>query len=46
VRERDIGWRIDLAWVDPVLWQRVRGARIHGSVMGSDHCPIELEIAD
>lgn len=46
VRERDIGWRIDLAWVDPVLWPRVRGARIHGSVMGSDHCPIELEIAD
>ncbi|MCB9527739.1 MAG: exodeoxyribonuclease III [Myxococcales bacterium] len=46
VRARDIGWRIDLALVDPMLWRRVRGARIHGAVMGSDHCPIELEIAD
>ncbi|MCB9554218.1 MAG: exodeoxyribonuclease III [Myxococcales bacterium] len=46
VRERDVGWRIDLAFVDPTLWRRVRATRIHGAVLGSDHCPIELEIDD
>lgn len=44
VRARDVGWRIDLAMVDAGLWPRVTGARIHTEVMGSDHCPIELEL--
>lgn len=44
VRARDVGWRIDLAMVDEALWPRVTGARIHTDVMGSDHCPIELEL--
>ncbi len=44
VRERNIGWRIDYHLVAPELWPRVRAARIHDDVRGSDHCPIELEL--
>jgi exodeoxyribonuclease-3 len=43
-RARDIGWRIDYFLVDAPLVPRVRRARILGDVMGSDHCPIELEL--
>jgi exodeoxyribonuclease-3 len=44
VRERNIGWRIDYFFVSPDLVDRVIAARIHPQVMGSDHCPIELEL--
>jgi len=43
-RARNIGWRIDYFFISPDLEDRVVAARHHPDVMGSDHCPIELEI--
>ena len=43
-RARNVGWRIDYFLVDEALLPRVRAARIRGEVLGSDHCPVELEI--
>ncbi len=44
VRERDIGWRIDLILASPGAVPFVRAARIHKQVMGSDHCPISVDL--
>lgn len=44
-RERNIGWRIDYFGVSEILKPRLLGAQIHPTVMGSDHCPVSLEIA-
>lgn len=44
VRDRNIGWRIDYHFVSDELWGRVEDASIHTQVMGSDHCPIELNL--
>ena len=44
VRERNVGWRIDYFFISPDLEDRVVNARLHPQVMGSDHCPIELEL--
>ena len=41
-RERNVGWRIDYFFVSPELGAQIVDARIHPTVMGSDHCPIEL----
>lgn len=46
VREKNIGWRIDLALVSPGAAPFLRGAKIHASVKGSDHAPIEVELDD
>ncbi len=46
VRERNIGWRIDLALVSPGARPFLRGASVHPDVKGSDHCPISLELDD
>ncbi len=43
-RERNIGWRIDYFLVSAVLREQVKGANVHPSVMGSDHCPVSLEL--
>ncbi len=43
-RERNVGWRIDYFCVSPSLMPRVKAASIHQNVMGSDHCPVSLEI--
>jgi exodeoxyribonuclease-3 len=43
-RARNIGWRIDYIFVSKPLKQKVTKALIHPKVLGSDHCPIELEI--
>jgi len=43
-RERNVGWRIDYFFVSENMADRVKGASIHSQIMGSDHCPIELEI--
>jgi exodeoxyribonuclease-3 len=42
-RARNIGWRIDYFWVDEKSRQRVRNSTIRAEILGSDHCPIELE---
>lgn len=43
-RARNIGWRLDYFLVAEELVHLVRDARILGDVMGSDHCPVELEL--
>jgi len=43
-RERNVGWRIDYATVSPDLADRVRATAIHPQLMGSDHCPVSIEI--
>jgi exodeoxyribonuclease III len=44
VRERNIGWRIDYFIVSEKLRERLINADIHCNVMGSDHCPVVLEL--
>ena len=44
VRERNVGWRIDLAMVSQGVLPFLRAAKIHPNVMGSDHCPISVEL--
>jgi exodeoxyribonuclease III len=44
-RERNVGWRIDYFGISESLLPRLRTAAIHPEVMGSDHCPISIEIA-
>jgi exodeoxyribonuclease-3 len=41
-RERNVGWRIDYYMISKEMKDKVSKAAIHMSVMGSDHCPIEL----
>ena len=43
-REKNAGWRIDYFVVSRALEDRLEGASIHTTVMGSDHCPVELDI--
>lgn len=43
-RERNIGWRIDYFMLSPGLIGEVKGCDILEDVMGSDHCPIRLEL--
>lgn len=44
VRERNIGWRIDYFIVSDRLKHSIKAAQIHSEVMGSDHCPVFLEM--
>lgn len=43
-RAKNVGWRIDLFLVSEGLRDQVANAAIHPEVMGSDHCPISLEL--
>ena len=43
-RKNNAGWRIDYYVVSERLKERLRDAKIHNEVMGSDHCPVELVI--
>jgi exodeoxyribonuclease III len=43
-RPRNVGWRIDYFFVDKSLKNKVKDAFILGDVMGSDHCPVGIEI--
>lgn len=43
-REKNAGWRIDYFLASEELEERLAAARIHAQVMGSDHCPVELEL--
>jgi exodeoxyribonuclease-3 len=43
-RERNVGWRIDYFCVTPSLMPLVTNAAIHPDVMGSDHCPVSVDI--
>ncbi len=41
-RERNVGWRIDYVLVSDSLKKKVKSAKIHADVMGSDHCPVSI----
>ena len=43
-RARNVGWRIDYIFVSAALKPKIKKALIHPSIMGSDHCPVEVEI--
>jgi exodeoxyribonuclease-3 len=43
-RERNIGWRLDYCFIHQRDVPRLRGAGIAANVMGSDHCPIWVEL--
>jgi exodeoxyribonuclease-3 len=43
-RRNNVGWRIDYFIVSDSLRPRVKDALIYADVLGSDHCPIGLEI--
>ena len=43
-REKNAGWRIDYFVVSDRLLPDVVSAKIHTDIMGSDHCPVELEL--
>ncbi len=43
-REKNAGWRIDYFLVSKSLEDRLVGAKIDSEIMGSDHCPVILEI--
>lgn len=44
-RERNVGWRIDYFLVSDSLRERIEAADIHNEILGSDHCPVELDLA-
>jgi len=44
-RARNVGWRIDYIMVSKDLKTGVKKANIHNNIMGSDHCPISVELA-
>ena len=43
-RSRNAGWRIDYFLASECLRDRLRASSIHPEIMGSDHCPVSLEI--
>ena len=44
-REKNIGWRIDYFIVSKDIANKIQNAEIYPEIMGSDHCPIGLEIS-
>lgn len=44
-REKNAGWRIDYFLVSACLKDYLQDAKIHAEVLGSDHCPVELDVA-
>lgn len=43
-REKNAGWRIDYFLVSDRIKERIDGAEIHTEIMGSDHCPVEVDM--
>ena len=43
-RERNVGWRLDYFFVSENLREYVKAAPIYPEIMGSDHCPVGLEL--
>ena len=43
-REKNIGWRIDYFIVSDSLKEKIKDAKIHTEIYGSDHCPVELDL--
>ncbi len=45
-RQRNIGWRIDNFFTNQDFIENIADADIHEDVMGSDHCPVSIELID
>ena len=45
-REKNVGWRIDYFMTSECLKDRLEDAKIDTTVLGSDHCPVELILKD
>ncbi len=43
-RANNVGWRIDYFFISKVLKKKLRSAEIYENVMGSDHCPISIDL--
>ncbi len=43
-RERNVGWRIDYFLISSILKNKVNSANIHADILGSDHCPISIDL--
>jgi exodeoxyribonuclease-3 len=43
-RSRNVGWRIDYIMISKSLQKLVSQAYIHDKVLGSDHCPVAIDI--
>lgn len=43
-RANNVGWRIDYFFISKVLKKKIRSAEIYENVMGSDHCPISIDL--
>ena len=43
-RDRNVGWRIDYFCISKILRKKLKKAFILPKVMGSDHCPVGIEI--
>ena len=43
-REKNVGWRIDYFIVSDSIKDKIKEANIYQEIMGSDHCPVVLEL--
>lgn len=43
-REKNAGWRIDYFIVSSSIKDKIQDSKIHTQILGSDHCPVELDI--
>lgn len=43
-REKNIGWRIDYFITSNTIQTKIKESAIHPEILGSDHCPVELQI--
>lgn len=43
-REKNVGWRIDYFIVSNRMQGKIKDSIIHPEILGSDHCPVELQI--
>ncbi len=44
-RDRNVGWRIDYWLASESLMPRISEVNVHADVMGSDHCPVSIELS-
>ena len=43
-RENNVGWRIDYFFISSELTSALKTAEIHENILGSDHCPVSIEM--
>lgn len=46
VREKNVGWRLDYFLIDDESKKRLKSAHHQPEVMGSDHCPVRVEVRE